>query len=50
MGHRQEIQVSKYTQKNYCTISCLNLNDISFFTINHFIMMGNLGVYKSETL
>jgi hypothetical protein len=28
MGHRQVTHISKYTKKNYCTVSCLNLNEI----------------------
>ena len=33
MGHRQAIHISKYTKKYSSTISCLNLNKVSFLQL-----------------
>jgi hypothetical protein len=33
MGLRRIIHILKYTRENSCTVSCLKLNDISFFEL-----------------
>jgi hypothetical protein len=42
IGHHQEYIVSKYTEKNYYTVSCANLM-IPNFTVAHFLLKGNVG-------
>ena len=32
MVHSQLIHMSKYTKQNYCITTCLNLNEISFYS------------------
>ena len=41
----QVIHISKITKKSYCVLNGLNLNELSYFTNNYFILKGNQGVY-----